>query len=251
MSIKNILITGDDGYNSVGIRTLIRLLKDKYKVSIAATLNQQSAVGGQLNLKTPIAWGQEKIEGMDVLWVDGSPVDAMEVAQGFFKKKFDVVISGINFGINVSYSLVSSGTFSAAVRAIGLKLAPKAIALSWQADGSNLFRNHKTSDDLGDFLEYPGGQVVPILEEIFKNDFYGKELVNVNFPKHKSNKLRMVDIARDLTKVWSYPLIIDKKRKLATAPKQEYSSRLETDINTDVGAVNNGYITITPMNYLH
>lgn len=251
MQIKKILITGDDGYNSVGIRTLIRLFKGKYSVSVAATLNQQSAVGGKMNLTNGIAWGEEKIDGIKVLWVDGSPVDAMEVAQGYYNQRFDVVLSGINFGENVSYSIVSSGTFSAAVRALGLQLAPKAIVLSCQASEDKLFIKHNTSDDLTDFLEYPGKQAVKVIQTIFDNDFFGKELVNVNFPLPPSQKHKVVKVAKDLTKLWNYPLILDRKKKLAfQKADDQYSRRLETDISTDVGALHKGYITLTPLNYL-
>ncbi|MBU0998426.1 5'/3'-nucleotidase SurE [Patescibacteria group bacterium] len=250
MKLKRILITGDDGYNSVGTRTLAHLLKKKYEVNIAATLRQQSGTGGKISLTNNIPWGEEKVEGVSALWVDGSPADAIEVAQGYFKKPFDFVISGINYGENVGYSLVSSGTFSAAVRAIGVQLAPKAIVLSWQTTANNFFIKHKVKDDLSSFLKYPGEMAIKLIEKCINNNCYGKELVNINFPNTPTDKVRIVKPARDITRLWKYPLDIDKKRKFAHQPKETYSRNLETEVETDVGALHKGHITITPLNYL-
>lgn len=248
--MKSILITGDDGYNSVGVRTLARLLQQNYEVKIAATLNQQSATGGKISLTNKLEWGEEKIEGVDALWVDGSPVDSIELAQGYFEKPFDIVVSGINYGENLSYSLVSSGTFSAAVRAIGVNLAQKAIVFSWQTSGDNFERKHKRSDDISLFLEYPGREALRITEKIIKNDFYGKELVNVNFPNQPSSQSKLIPVSRDITKLWKYPMIIDKDKHTARQSDQTYSDNIETDVNTDVGALHAGLITISPINYL-
>ena len=248
--MKSILITGDDGYNSVGVRTLARLLGKKYDVKIAATLNQQSATGGKISLTDKLVWGEETIEDVDALWVDGSPVDAIEVAQGYFDKKFDIVVSGINYGENLSYSLVSSGTFSAAIRAIGVNLADKGIVFSWQTSSNNFEKKHKRSDDISLFLDYPGQEALKITEEIIKNNFYNKELVNVNFPNKPSSNSKLVPISKDITRLWKYPMIIDKNKHIARQSDQTYSDNLETDANTDVGALHAGLITISPINYL-
>ena len=50
MNIKRILLTGDDGYNSLGTRLLIYFLKDRYELAIAGTKHQQSGVGGHVNV---------------------------------------------------------------------------------------------------------------------------------------------------------------------------------------------------------
>lgn len=250
MKAKRILISGDDGYNSVGTRTLAQLLKKNFDVNIAATLNQQSATGGLLNLKEKMVWGEERVEGVPTLWVDGSPVDAIEVAQGYFKKPFDLVISGINFGENLSYSLVSSGTFSAAVRAIGVNLAPKGIVLSWQTTSENFLIKHKVNDDLSSFIKYPGLIAVELINQCIENNNYTKELVNINFPNKPTKKFKVVNLAKDITRLWKYPLDIDYKRRTAAQPKETYSDELEEDIRTDVGALHKGYITITPIDYL-
>ena len=51
MKVKRILVTGDDGYNSLGVRVLAHFLKDKYDLEIVATKTQYRGVGGMFNLR--------------------------------------------------------------------------------------------------------------------------------------------------------------------------------------------------------
>jgi len=73
MKIKRILLTGDDGYNSIGIRLLAHFLKEKYELVIAATKVQQSGVGGMLNIKHGGHWEETEVEGVKVIYVSGTP----------------------------------------------------------------------------------------------------------------------------------------------------------------------------------
>jgi 5'-nucleotidase len=154
---KRILLTGDDGYNSIGIRLLIEALKDNHELRIAATKHQQSGVGGMLSLEDKYReWGETTIDGVPAIWVDGTPVDAISVAQGYFEKPFDLIISGMNLGINAGSAIISSGTYSAAIRGMGINLAPKAIVLSWVTPPEFWRKKHDENEDLSPYLEYPG-----------------------------------------------------------------------------------------------
>lgn len=130
---KRLIITGDDGYNSPGIRALARLLKDEWEVTIAATRNQQTAVGGAMSLNSGFAWERTEFEGVETYIVDGTPVDAVELATSYLEEPYDLLLSGINLGSNIGPGVFTSGTVSAALRGMGTSLAPKAIAFSWEA----------------------------------------------------------------------------------------------------------------------
>lgn len=142
MKIRNILLTGDDGYNSIGTRVLTHFLKNKYRLHIAATKLQQSGVGGKISLNHPVHWDEMEIDGIKGLYVDGTPSDAVELAREYFKVKFDLVISGINLGVNIGGTYTSSGTVSSAYRAILLHVAKKSIALSLHVEDSNHYLRH-------------------------------------------------------------------------------------------------------------
>lgn len=203
-----------------------------------------------MKLTGNLSWGEQVIEGVNALWVDGSPVDAIEVAQGYFNKSFDLVVSGINYGENLTYAIVSSGTFSAAVRALGVKLAPHAVVLSWQTTLSNFLKKHSTKDELSSFLKYPGKIANELIKECIHKNYYGKEIVNINFPTKPTKQTKIVKPMKDITRLWKYPLQIDRKRRIAYQPKEIYSDKLENNIETEVGALHGGYITISPINYL-
>lgn len=250
MKVRNILLTGDDGYNSLGTRVLVHLLKDKYNLTIAATKNQQSGIGGKLTFKAIHEWGEAEIEGIKAYWVDGTPADTMEFAQGYFKNKFDLVLSGINWGENVAYANISSGTFAAAVRALSVGITDRAISLSYKRNHSqDYFRNHSLEDEFEEFLDYPGKMVAKVIEDCIINNFYEAKLINVNFPHIPTEEIKFTKVSDNSTKYWHYPATIDYKKHTYSHGLKIYASEenRETDASLDTGALNKGYISISLM----
>ncbi len=245
MNIKRILLTGDDGYNSVGTRLLIHALKDKYELHIAATKEQQSCSGGKMSASSGGEWGTDVVDGVPALWVDGTPVDVMECAQGYFKEPFDLMISGVNLGSNVTTAVVSSGTYSAAVRGMGLKIAPLALIMSWDTPSDLLFIDHNHENDISDYLEYPGGVLRPILEQAVEADFWGVKVLNINLPQQASKKIRFTKILKDITRYYSYPILMNEKTKRYSYDRELIKVQ-ETNPRYDAAAVTQGYISITP-----
>jgi 5'-nucleotidase len=249
MKIKNILVTGDDGYKSIGIRILIKILKSKYNLQIAATKKQQSGIGGCLSLEGNKKWGEDIVDGVPAVWVDGTPADVTEFSQGYFKKKFDLVISGINWGENVGYfELNSSGTFSAAFRFIGVGLSINSIAFSWVKPSTEWTKEHYEKCSMKDFLEYPGEIANQIIESCIRNNFYKATIINVNFPHNKTNKIKITKNDHIMTRYFKYPVDIDYKNKTYKYPKETYArNKDKISVKYDTGALAKGYISITPI----
>ena len=114
----NILLTNDDGYSATGIQILRRaLVAAGHTAIIVAPRTNQSGkgtgvadAGAMLNLQfhpAENAWS-----------VNGTPSDTVRVALEVLKLRPDVVISGVNFGENLSVFANSSGTVSASVWAL-------------------------------------------------------------------------------------------------------------------------------------
>ena len=247
---QRILITGDDGYNSIGIRVLIKLLREDNALKIMGTATQQSGVGGLLNLKSSAAYEKSEVDGIEAVSIVGSPVDAIEHTRAFFPQKFDLVISGINMGENVAYSVISSGTFAAAVRAIGCDLAPHAIVFSSKVDPSNFFHNHNGVDPIADYLDYPGEAVLSSIDTILENDFWGKRIVNVNFPAQKTDQFKITKLDDNLINYWDRSLTIDPVNKTISQDNSHpYSKNMNMDVRYDTGALNNGFISINPVTF--
>lgn len=246
MNVRRILLTGDDGYRSLGIRILASVLRDRYDLAIAATLGQMSGVGGHLSLKNGADVGYTTVDGIETFWVDGYPVDAIDAAQGYFAKPFDLVISGINLGANVSGSLITSGTFAAAFRAITIGLSPRAIAMSWYTDPSHVFRLHDGTDSLDGLTEYPGQAASQIVDLAIENSFWGASLLNVNFPDGPADTVKVTEIYPRISGYYKYPVNFSEDGKHFTYPYEFAKGYAEIPDTYDCGAILKGYISLTP-----
>jgi len=244
MKIKRVLLTSDDGYNSIGIRLLAHLLKNKYDLKIAGTKNQQSGVGGKISILQGGKWWETTVEGVPALCVDGTPVDCIECAKIYFKKPFDLIISGINWGPNISTSLISSGTFSAAFYALGLRVSKYAIALSWDLPAELYFKKHKSNDELKTHRNYPAKIIDKLIGHLIENNFFDCQLLNINLPQKETRKIKFTQPYPYFDKVYGR-VNLDKKTKSFVFP-MGLIDRKKKNIDWDVDAFKNGYISITP-----
>lgn len=222
----NILLTNDDGINSIGLKKLENVLKKYGDVYVVAPSFQQSAKGcattAFLGLKV------HKIDDKH-LAVDGTPVDCVEVACALLDVKIDLVVSGCNEGYNLGVDIMYSGTCGACFQASIASLP----SIAFSCKNSSFF--------------YQIDRFVPmVLDYIFsKNILSNKYYLNVNFPENDSN----VNIK--LTKLAPYnheryfpvnyidfgnTIIIDRK-----------STSKFNDDSYDENAVKSGFISITPL----
>lgn len=244
MDIRRILLTGDDGYNSIGTRTLAHFLKPDFDIYIVGTLDQQSGVGGKMTLSGG-AWGETMVDGVNAIWVNAGPVDAMEVAQAYFDTPFDLILSGINFGANVGGSLNSSGTFAAAFRALNIGISPRAMTLSWNKWVKHSLENHTGAEDLNEYIDYPGRVAYAVIREALRQDMWGSKFLNINFPEEQSNRVRFTKPLADVREFYYYPLDLDKENHHFSYPAK-VNTQANRDIVNDTGAILEGYISITP-----
>jgi 5'-nucleotidase len=106
------LVTNDDGAYSEGIKLLAAALRELGEVTVVAPDREQSATGHSLTLHRPLRM-QKLGEGSYA--VDGTPTDCVNLAVLWLMKEAppDVVVSGINFGLNLGDDVTYSGTVSA------------------------------------------------------------------------------------------------------------------------------------------
>jgi 5'-nucleotidase len=249
--MKTILLTGDDGYNSLGTRVLVDVLKHDFDLAIVGTKKQQSGVGGFKSIQLTGAWGETTVDGIQAFWIDGSPVDAMELAKETFPVSFDYIISGINWGANIGGCLLTSGTFSAAAHGVNLGIAKRAIAISWDMPATFHFRNHSIQDDFFSFVTYPGKSAYTVIKETIKNACWGADVININLPQQPATIIEFVKPLKDIYTLWP-TMQLNKKTKIYAYNKRDRSSNLGTH-DTDVQALSRGHITISPCQstYLH
>lgn len=136
--MTRILVTNDDGVYSEGLTLLVAALRriDDAEVTAVAPDREQSATSHSLTLHRPLRM-QKLEEGMYA--VDGTPTDCVNLAVLWLMKEEppDLVISGINFGLNVGDDVTYSGTVSATFE--GTLLGIPSIAFSQEVAESFSF----------------------------------------------------------------------------------------------------------------
>ena len=244
-----ILVTGDDGYKSIGTRLVLNSLKELgYEdITIAGTKEQQSGVGGKLTIKGKQTFGTEKVDGVEAFWIDGSPVDAIEAAHNYYDTEFDLVISGLNWGANIGNSLISSGTFAVAFRALVTKIAKRGIALNWHLSPKFWLKHYSDGDGLDEYLEYPGKTMTKVLSLILDNSLFGSNLLNVNLPENKGSKVKFVKPIENLLLHYSLKRVFDEEAGECYFPASEegFIDRVKDD-SVDTSAILDGWITVMP-----
>ncbi len=161
MIVMNILLTNDDGYSSTGIQILKKLLLPYGRVVIVAPLEGMSAKSCSITLGKPIQI--QKMES-DVFACSGTPADCVSYALSSLGIDFDLVVSGINHGLNISYDTMYSGTVGACLEA--LIFHKKTIAVSTE---NNFGLVEKRFGDVWDYV---------IAHQLLSET----HLLNINFP---------------------------------------------------------------------
>jgi 5'-nucleotidase len=116
-----ILVTNDDGIDSEGLQVLARTMTAHGDVTVVAPDDEYSGASAALGALHRIQpeVHQTQIQGVPEAWaVTGPPALCVMFARlGAFGPPFDMVVAGINPGVNVGRSVYHSGTVGAAVTA--------------------------------------------------------------------------------------------------------------------------------------
>ncbi len=132
-----ILLLNDDGYDAAGLNCLIAALKDEHQLYLCAPKRHMSGMGHAISVGRHIAVQKTDIAGVKVAYVvDGTPCDCAKLAHLYLFKDidFDLVISGINCGLNLAVDIVYSGTVSAAHESWGYGYNALALSQDIAAD---------------------------------------------------------------------------------------------------------------------
>lgn len=138
-----ILVTNDDGIESPGLLKLASRLAKDFEVVVVAPAEDMSGTGtalGRFDPKVGVELTQTTLDGIQEAYtVDGPPGLAVLAASlGAFGDPPDLVVSGINAGLNTGHSIIHSGTVGAALTARTLGSSGLAVSLQqsdeWQWD---------------------------------------------------------------------------------------------------------------------
>ena len=124
-----ILIVNDDGIQASQLPNLVRWAMGHGEVTVMAPKVEQSGKSHGIEIHKSFSLeAVELVEGAECYALDSTPADCVRYAVLGMKRQFDLVISGINRGLNVGADIMYSGTVGAVCEAANLGL--KAIAFS-------------------------------------------------------------------------------------------------------------------------
>lgn len=231
MSIR-ILISNDDGINSEGLHKLHEALKELGEVYVVAPDRDQSAVSHSLSLYRPLRINKA---AEDVYTVDGTPTDCINLAiNGILKdRKPDLLVAGINKGENLGDDITYSGTVSAAME--GTLLGVPSIAVSLASRSDHIF-------DTACFYS------ILISKYVLDKGLPKDTLLNVNVPNLSKAKIKGVIVTRQGKRIYEEPVV---EKTDPRGKKYYWIGGDELDYinieNSDIEAVNEGYVSVTPI----
>lgn len=233
-----ILVCNDDGIDAPGILALAAAMDELGEVCVVAPIDEQSAVGHAITVRDPVRarpWEVRLPSGTaEAYAVTGTPADCVKLAVNqLLPRRPDLVVSGINHGPNTAVNVIYSGTVSAATE--GAILGIDAVAFSlcdWEA------------------TDYEAAAMVAqrIARRVMERGLPPGILLNVNIPDLPLDELRTVAVTRQARSRWqeSFQARRDPFDRPYYWLAGEFVNLDEGD-NTDLAAIEDGIVSITPL----
>jgi 5'-nucleotidase len=232
-----ILVTNDDGIMAPGILALGRALAELGEVTIVAPMTPQSAVGHSITLVDPIRVHRVALDGGATgFGVEGRPADCVKLAVlELMPQRPDLVASGINLGANVGINVLYSGTVAAAVE--GAHYGIPSLAASIE------------DADTVDFAA-AARIVLRLAEKVLARKPARTPLLNINVPDLSQGPPRGLRVVPQSKKGWR-----EAWEKRSDPRGRSYywligeEEREEAGCESDVAALADRYVTVTPLQY--
>ncbi len=231
--MPNILLTNDDGIHAPGLRALIPALQEIGTVTVVAPSAERSASAQSLTLRQPIYCDQIAEREYSI---EGTPADAVILAfHSLLPVKPNLVVSGINRGGNMGENIYYSGTVGAAME--GAINGVPAIAASLSC--------RPKSCDFSAAAEFLRVLAPLVLQEGLPKGV----MLNVNVPQPWKGGVRITRQSSKITRNLLTPGQDPRGRKYFWLHEQQLVDGIEPD--TDMAAIRDGAISITPLQLDH
>lgn len=238
----SILLSNDDGVNAPGLVPLRQALSSIGDVTVVAPERNQSAVSHKVTMHKPVRLNQTTLaDGSTAYYCSGTPADSVRIGLSqVVDKKPDLIVSGINLGHNMGIDVYYSGTVACARE--GAIQGIRSVAVSSvfpQVGGAKM----------NDIWAVTAETAVSVIQEALRNQTPPNIVLNINSPALTRDELKGVKVTHigsrnytlDFTKS-ADPFARPYYWLLGEGPHDEYDS------DSDVGAVKDGYISVTPIN---
>lgn len=185
---RQIMVTNDDGIDSIGLAVLARSMRQFGEVTIICPDTEYSGAGasiGALHIADPVV-AKAEVDGIDTSWtVSGPPALCVFYARmGVFGSIPDLIVSGINPGANVGRAVYHSGTIGAALTGRNGMIPGIAVSQSFadpleDTDEARRDYDERVSRQLWDSA---AAVAVEVVAGMVETDFEDCPVVNLNVP---------------------------------------------------------------------
>jgi 5'-nucleotidase len=233
----HILVTNDDGVQAPGLLALAQEMRKLGEVTIFAPDHNWSGAGHVKTLDRPLRVRETRLaDGSPAFMSDGAPSDCVALALLGLVEGVDLVVSGINPYSNIGHDVTYSGTVTAAMEAVIAGVPGLAFSLAAQDNSS------------GGLPDYgPTAQVArQVAKKVIDEGLPEGVLLNVNIPY--LTEFKGYFITRQGLRVYNDEL--DKRIDPRGQPYYWIGGEAPTGVDepgTDFGALQAGYVSITPL----
>ena len=234
-----ILLTNDDGYHARGLQVLEEIAaRFSDDIWVVAPAEEQSGAGHSLTLTRPL---RIRRHGEKRFAVTGTPTDAVMLAIARIMKdaRPDLILSGVNRGANLAEDVTYSGTVSAAME--GALAGVRSIALS----------QVYSREGMGDAVPYEAAAEwgERVLRPLIDAPIAPRTLVNINFPAGPASAVKGIRVVQQGLRDYGRLQIVTNRDPRG----YEYhwfglAPPIDTPAHaTDLEAVQDGYVSVTPL----
>lgn len=225
-----ILLSNDDGIHAPGIQTLASALREFAEVQVVAPDRNRSGASNSLTLETPLR--TFTFPNNDIAVQMGTPTDCVYLGvNALMRPKPDIVVSGINAGPNLGDDVIYSGTVAAAMEGRHLGLPALAVSL-------NGYTHYDTAAKV----------TCAILRALLREPLRTGRILNINVPDLPLSEIKGIRVTRCGSRHPSDQVIPQEDPRgnmmYWIGPPGE---KLDAGPDTDFAAVDQGYVSVTPL----
>ncbi|PQO26078.1 5'/3'-nucleotidase SurE [Blastopirellula marina] len=235
-----ILLANDDGIYAPGLAAMEKALRAIGDVTVIAPATEQSGVGHSITFLSPLVckeiYDGDRKRGYAV---EGSPADCVKLGVvELMDERPDLIVSGINGGLNAGINVLYSGTVGAAIEGAFFGITSIAVSLEWD--------EHAQFDRAAEMARQ-------IISQILEHKSKSPRLYNLNIPTPATKlppgeaelKIVPMGVARYGEHFIKRKDPRNRDYYWATGdPRPEHGEE-----ETDLSALEKGYLTLTPLHF--
>jgi 5'-nucleotidase len=228
-----ILISNDDGVYAPGLATLAERLQRVAEICVVAPDRNRSGASNSLTLDRPL---EAHRHPTGYIGINGTPTDCVHLGgSGLFteQRRPDIVVSGINAGANLGDDVLYSGTVAAATEGRHCRLPP--IAVSIHGDPP---RHYATAAEI----------VASLVQHLESLVVAPRTVLNVNLPDLPLDQIRGIHVTRLGHRHGAEPpVLVEDPRGHIRYWIAGAGVAADAEPGTDFFAVENGFVSVTPL----